>query len=200
MTATAFLAAWGAFVAIAWAPGPAVLATAHRAMASGFGAAARLALGLAVGVTLWGFVAAAGLGAVLAASEQALAVLRLAGGAYLVWLALRAARAAVRRMPTPDAVAAGFRAGLLLNLANPKVVLAWMAVLSLAGGAGPAALLLLVAACGASALAGYLLWAALLSRGAARAAYARGRRLADCALAALLGLAGAELIRLSVVR
>ena len=46
MTVAAFVAAWAA--------GPAALATAHRAMANGLGAAARRILGPAAGVTLWG--------------------------------------------------------------------------------------------------------------------------------------------------
>lgn len=200
MTVAAFLSALAAFTLIAWASGPAVLATAHAAMAKGFVAAARLSLGLAVGVTLWGLMVAVGFGAALAASEQALTVLRIVGGLYLLWLALGAARSAASPHPPARAAISGFRAGLLLNLANPKAVFAWMAVLSLVAGASMACLLVLTTACGLSALLGYLLWAVALSRQRVMAAYAAFSRWIDGTLAALFGLAGLTLLRDGITR
>ncbi|MDQ4039076.1 MAG: LysE family transporter, partial [Actinomycetota bacterium] len=46
-------------------------------------------LGVCVGCLVWGVAAAAGLSALLVASEVAYAALRLLGGAYLLWLGLR---------------------------------------------------------------------------------------------------------------
>src|SRR5688572_6584936 len=42
--------------------------------------------GIAAGCLVWGALVALGLGALLAASETAYAVLKLAGAAYLIWL------------------------------------------------------------------------------------------------------------------
>lgn len=95
-------------------------------------------LGICCGVLVWGLVAAAGLGAVLAASEIAYTALRIAGACYLLHLGFVMIRGARRRRraPAPDdpsAPAPGpppgpettpgqwFARGLLTNLLNPKV-------------------------------------------------------------------------------
>ncbi|MFN3868099.1 MAG: LysE family translocator [Hyphomicrobiaceae bacterium] len=128
-----------AFFVAAASPGPATLAVSTTAMAAGARPAAALGLGLAVGLAFWGVVAAAGLGAVLVQSSVALTVLRWFGGAYLLWLAWQSARSALLPTRLPDEavpVADGrmmFR-GLILNLSNPKAVLAWISVLAIGLG------------------------------------------------------------------
>lgn len=90
--------------------------------------------GIAVGCLAWGLAAALGLGAVLAVSTTAFAILKLAGAAYLLWLGGRMILAALARRPpigvdeaatAPSARSAGvvvwFRRGVLTNLLNPKV-------------------------------------------------------------------------------
>lgn len=85
------------------------------------------ALGIAMGCLAWGVLAAAGLGAVLAASAVAYGTLRWLGAAYLAWLGLRLLLHPRRQWagPRPGASAQGLRAswsrGLLTNLLNPKV-------------------------------------------------------------------------------
>jgi RhtB (resistance to homoserine/threonine) family protein len=78
-----------------------------------------------------------GIGALLQASAQALTVLKLLGGAYLVWLGVQLWRAPPIQLQAPDpatpaaAVPAGllFRQGLLTALSNPKALLFYGAFL-----------------------------------------------------------------------
>lgn len=90
------------------------------------------ALGICTGVLCWGFASAAGITALLSASQRAYDVLRIAGAIYLVWLGIRALRAKPNEGGAADAVVSGastFRTGLLSNLLNPKVGAFYLSVL-----------------------------------------------------------------------
>jgi threonine/homoserine/homoserine lactone efflux protein len=85
-------------------------------------------LGIAAGCMAWAIASAAGVAALLAASQTAYDALRLVGAAYLVFLGLQSLWAARRGTPLPDPEAEGqprrsspFRQGLLTNLFNPKI-------------------------------------------------------------------------------
>jgi len=200
MTETSFLAAFAAFFVAAASPGPATLAVATTAMAHGRRTALRLGIGLSVGLAAWGVVAAVGLGAVLARSATALLVLRVAGGAYLLFLAVMSARSALSpgpsaAMPTAAAARPVLR-GLLLNLTNPKAVLAWLAVLALGvgPGEGPAVLAALTLGLGLTGAAIYVTYALCFALPGMRAAYRRGRRAIEAAAAGFFALAGLRLV------
>lgn len=188
----------GAFALVAAAPGPANLAAATTAMARGLRAGTAMAAGLSLGLALWGVVAAVGLGAVLTAAPAAQIGLRLAGGAYLIWLGVRALISARSPGggPAPLSAAPPFRAGLVLNLLNPKAVVAWMAVLSVAEGG--ASLWPAVALCAAIGVANYLAWTAAFSRAPMMRAYTRWRRMVDAASGAIFAALGLGLIRQAV--
>src|SRR5687767_3100296 len=112
-----------------------VLARGRRA---GLGAVAGIVAGSAVQAT----AAVLGLSALLAASAPVLTAVKLAGAAYLVWLGARALLTAGRAAP-PEAPAAArgrsFRAGLLTNLLNPKIMLFYVAFLPQFVEPGPGA-------------------------------------------------------------
>jgi threonine/homoserine/homoserine lactone efflux protein len=81
-------------------------------------------LGVCTGCLAWGLAAAVGLGSLLAASETAYNLLRIAGALYLAWLGLNLLLRPGRGKLAEPALAAGgrwFRRGLLTNLLNPKV-------------------------------------------------------------------------------
>lgn len=147
MTVTAFLALLGVWFAAICSPGPDLLCLARiatRSRARGLAAAA----GIVAGIVVWLVLTLAGLGALLAAAPSLLAILQIAGGAYLLWLGFSALRAGVgqlrsgRRAPFPradDAVPAqrpptgagltgAFLQGLFTNLSNPKAVIFFGAV------------------------------------------------------------------------
>ncbi len=96
----------------------------RAAAAEGRRAGAFAALGIAAGCLVWGAAVALGLGALLAASGQVFALLRVAGAAYLIWMGARLALSPRSRFVADDAPPpAGhpFRRGLFTNLLNPKV-------------------------------------------------------------------------------
>ncbi len=191
-----------AFLIAAGSPGPATLAVAATAMAKGRRSGRALACGLALGLSLWGCVAAAGLGALMLAWAPAMLALRLIGGAYLLYLAWASARSALSRRVDrnigADTATAGknFRRGLMLNAMNPKAVLAWTAVIAVAlpANATPAEIWAIVALCSGIGLLIYIAYADAFSRPAIMAGYARARRWLEAGFAALFGAAGLKLM------
>lgn len=134
MTLLSFL---GACTLIALSPGPStvlIIRSSLRSRRSGF----MTVLGNETGVFIWGVVAACGLTALLAASELAYDVLRFGGAAVLIVFGVQAIRAARRggsfevaahSGPTRESGWRCYRAGLLLNLANPKAAVFAMSFL-----------------------------------------------------------------------
>lgn len=194
-----------AFFVVTVSPGPANLAVATAAMAAGRRAGMGMALGLSLGLGAWGLVAATGLGAVLQTSTTLLFALKIFGGLYLLWLAVQSARAAGRaQAPGTHAAAEGrwLRRGLILNLSNPKAVVAWMAALAvgLSPDGGLAQLAAATGICIALGFLNYLGHAWLFSTPRAMAAYARARRWIDGVAAALFAAAGLGLLRSAFAR
>lgn len=99
-------------------------------------AGAASAVGITLGLMVWGAGAALGLTALLAASSLAYTALKWAGAAYLVVLGLGMlirpkASIAARKAETGGVTGAGrwLRRGLLTNLLNPKVGVFYVAFL-----------------------------------------------------------------------
>jgi threonine/homoserine/homoserine lactone efflux protein len=118
-----------AVLLISASPGPAVALILRRTALHGMRTAVPLVLGLEAGLYLWALAAAAGFAALVAASQAAYWVLKVVGAAVLVYLGLRAWRAAWRgEEPTTDVDGvrsgprglAAFGEGLVVQLANPK--------------------------------------------------------------------------------
>ena len=196
-----------AFLIVTAAPGPANLAVATVSMRSGRADGMRFAAGLALGLAIWGMVAATGLGAVLERSAQGLVVLKFLGGGYLLWLALQSARSAVADDPKRGEVLdvsrrAEIWQGLILNLSNPKAVLAWMAALSMGLGSTSASLLIVLATggCALLGLANYAAYVLVFSQPRAMRIYERIGRWIDGSVAVLFGVAGLGLIRSALAR
>lgn len=114
---------------ISASPGPAMALILRRAALRGFRGAVPTVLGLEAGLYVWALLAAAGFAALVAASEVAYLVLRVAGAAFLIVLGVRAWRAAWRErgreVPEPAAISpakgwAAFGEGVVVMLANPK--------------------------------------------------------------------------------
>ena len=194
------VAAAVAFFIVAAAPGPAVLALITVSLAQGRRSGMHFGFGLTIGLAFWGLVAATGLGAVLQASSHALTVLKVLGGAYLIWLAYGSAKSAQGPAPQAAQVTASgawFRRGLLLNLSNPKAVLAWMATLTLGmpEGHNTAQVAALTVLCVVLGQLIYSAYALVFSTHHAMKAYARARRWVDGLVAVFFAAAGLGLIR-----
>jgi threonine efflux protein len=136
-------------------------------------------------------------------------LLKLVGGAYLLWLGWRAARQAIQFPgadggPKPQeagtAVAPSigrlYLQGLAMHLTNPKVILSWLAIVSLAlpVGAPASATLPVVGACISLGLLVFGGYAVVFSIEPARRLLARVGRWLHGLLALVFGVAGIKLL------
>ncbi|WP_433267758.1 LysE family translocator [Actinosynnema sp. CS-041913] len=106
---------------IALSPGPGT-ALVLRQSVRGRASALATVFGMEVAVAVWAVAAALGLSVLLTASEVAYHTLRVVGALFLVYLGVKAFRSAsgpVEEVAPPAGHA--FRAGLVVNLANPKL-------------------------------------------------------------------------------
>lgn len=189
-----------AFWVVAASPGPANISNATIAMKYGRKPSLIYGAGLSVALAFWGVLAATGLGAVLQASVGLLVALKVLGAAYLLWLAWQSARSAFNPRPAKLArVPAGnwFLRGLILNLSNPKSVVAWMAALSvgLDPNATAASVAITTLLCVGVAFANNLMYSLVFSTNGMMAAYDRSRRWVDGVVAGLFALAGFGLLK-----
>lgn len=128
------LAAFGlASFVLAATPGPGVLYIVTRTLAQGRAAGLASVAGVALGNFGNALAASLGLAALLAVSTVAFGVVKYAGAAYLVYLGIRALRAAP---PTPDVVDRAapalrhiLREAFVVALLNPKTALFFAAFL-----------------------------------------------------------------------
>jgi threonine/homoserine/homoserine lactone efflux protein len=118
-------------------PGPDTALTIRNTLMGGRRAGIFTALGVSSGQAVWTLATAAGIAALLAASEPAFLVVKIAGSAYLVWLGLQAILAAVRGRERPtvrEARSSSYQQGLLSNLGNPKMAAFFPSLLPQFGG------------------------------------------------------------------
>jgi threonine/homoserine/homoserine lactone efflux protein len=126
-----------AFLAVAvvviCTPGPDTALTIRNTLLAGRRAGVSTAAGVSVGQATWTVATAAGVSALLAASEPAFLALKLAGAAYLVLLGVQSLLAALRggEAPRPERPRRlpAFRQGLISNLGNPKMAAFFLALL-----------------------------------------------------------------------
>lgn len=165
-------------------PGPATLAIAGTSMSSGKRAGLALASGVTTGSFLWSVSAAFGLGAVMHTHVWVFEVVRYVGAGYLLWLALKSARAAWRgatlaTTPLPATTPrSAYAKGLALHLTNPKAVLFFGALyaIGIPPGTPPAALIMVILAVGAQSLIMFHGYALIFSSAPMATAYRRAKR------------------------
>ncbi|MEN3809984.1 LysE family translocator [Chromobacterium piscinae] len=129
----AFLAA---AMLITVTPGPDNLMVLSQGISRGRRQGMAFGLGCALGCLNHTLLAALGVSALIATSPLAFAALKIAGGAYLVylgWGAIRSSGASfdanAQASGPQGSLAATFRRGLIANAINPKVVLFFLAFL-----------------------------------------------------------------------
>ncbi|WP_092986684.1 LysE family translocator [Rhizobium sp. NFR03] len=191
-----------AYLLAAASPGPSNMAIMGVAMQQGRAPAVFLALGIMTGSLFWAVLAATGISTVLTTFAGAIFVLKIAGGLYLLFLAVKAGRSALavhsRSAGTIDDAKPIdlYRRGLLLHLTNPKAILGWIAIMTL--GLGPDAssttLVAILAGCAVLGLVVFLGYALVFSTGMMGRAYLRCRRWVEGALALAFGAAGIRLL------
>ena len=101
-------------------PGPGVLSTAGVGAAFGFDAGLRYVTGLCIGTNLVALIVVSGLAAIILAIDWARNTLLVLSAIYLLYLAVRIAFAGKKIAFIEATEKPGLRAGLLLQLINPK--------------------------------------------------------------------------------
>lgn len=134
MDTLAPLLTYAAALAVAAAiPGPGVAALVGQALGNGLRSALFFLGGIALGDVVWLSVAVAGLAALAQVFAGALLVVKLAGGAYLIWLAWKfwtSESGLVRAQgATQQNGMRSFVAGFTVTLGNPKTIIFYMALL-----------------------------------------------------------------------
>lgn len=133
-----FMLVWFGWLLTGGSPGPATLAIAGTAMQRGLGAALMVSLGILAGGAMWGISAALGLGAIMVANAWVFEVVRYFGATYLLWLACKALRSAVKPSDTVSGTPFSggaktlFAKGMALHLTNPKAILSWGSIYTIA--------------------------------------------------------------------
>jgi threonine/homoserine/homoserine lactone efflux protein len=121
----ALLAFAGAATLVILIPGPDTLVVLRGIVMHGRRNAALTVLGVLTGLSVWVTAAAFGVTALLKASHYGYLALRIAGGAYLLYVGVQALRS--RALGTsfdsrpPSLLGRGYRAGIMTDLLNPKV-------------------------------------------------------------------------------
>lgn len=115
-------------------PGPVWVALIARAMSGGFHAAWPLALGVVVGDVIWPLVAILGVSWLVEQADWFMDVLRWVAVVMFVGMGLQLIRMAEAQLSenstlTRPGMWAGFLAGLVVIMSNPKAVLFYMGVL-----------------------------------------------------------------------
>jgi threonine/homoserine/homoserine lactone efflux protein len=147
---------------LALVPGVGTAMLVRQTVRGGRRAAYVTVAGLQTGVAFWAVAAGAGLSVLLVANEIAYQALRVAGVAVLLVFGFRALFGR-RTEPVAPGSGGGYRAGLLVNLANPKLAVFAISFLPQFGAEGHQ-LLLLAALWVVVDTVWYLIIATLLTR------------------------------------
>lgn len=134
LTPDQFFAFLAAAILITVSPGPDNLMVLATGMSKGRSRGMAFGMGAGLGCLSHTILAAIGVSALIAASPVAFTALKLAGGAYLIWLGFRAIRSSgkieLKSSETDNGTVLGFfLKGMFANAINPKVILFFLSFL-----------------------------------------------------------------------
>lgn len=202
MTLAAFLALASVQLMAAISPGPAVLMTARTGVTQGLRMGLWMAAGIGLGAVFWAVAALFGLALLFRVAPTALLVLKVVGGAYLIWIAIQMWRHAAEPLATgagaadslPGSGPAALWKGIATQLSNPKPVVFFGAVF--AGMVPPDTALWVKAALLGVVFSTDFLWNSLVARlfsfERTRAAYLNLKTVIDRVFGGVLALLGAK--------
>lgn len=129
-----YLTFLGVMAVMAVTPGPANLFSVANGVARGKAGAMLGVVGMNAATLVWFGAAALGLGALVVAFPEAFRLISIAGALYVAWLGIKSLRGAFRTAADPKdtTVRPGRSAlvdGFMVQIANPKAVLFFTAVL-----------------------------------------------------------------------
>jgi threonine/homoserine/homoserine lactone efflux protein len=170
MTLTSLLIFAAVYFAAVATRGPGIAALVARVMGQGLAGVAPFIAGYFVGDMFWLMLAATGLAVVAKAFAGVFVAIKLAGAAYLLYLAWKMATAPVALADGRPPASRGWRAflsSLLLTLGNPKVMVFFLSIMPLVVDVRTlslTALLELAAVCGAVIFSTLALYALAANR------------------------------------
>ena len=178
-------------------PGPSVALILGIAASQGRAPALITAVGVGTGSIVLALATVIGITALFAQMAELMTLVRYIGAAYLLWLAWGAFRKALNPPPLKIEAVAGRSArklaltGFLLQITNPKAILFWLAIASVAniGGAPVEVSALLVLGAFVNSVAGHSLWALVLSAPPIRRGYLGARRPVEAVLGSFFAFA-----------
>ncbi len=196
-----FLILAAAFITTA-SPGPATLAIAGTSMNSGRLSGLAIASGVTTGSLIWSVSAALGLGTLMLANAWAFEIARYLGAGYLLYLAFKSARSALRPggLPLQGSIAtslpAAYGKGLALHITNPKAIFFFgsLFAIGMPANASVQDLALVIGAVGIQSFLVFHGYALLFSSPPMMAGYARLRRWFEAVFALVFGAAGIKIL------
>ncbi len=197
------MVAWGAYIIATASPGPAIVAIISTSISRGRAGGLALAAGVLTGSYTWAMLAAAGLSALIRSYGNALFVLKIAGGLYLLWLAFKALKAAMRKEiendtpldRQPPSLRRLYLKGLGIHLTNPKAIFSWLTLVSLGTPQdAPHVMPILIGGCMLLGIVIFMGFALLFSIEPIHRGYKRARRGIEAAMAGFFAFAGFKLL------
>lgn len=197
----AFAIAYGILFVAASSPGPAVAMLMGISVGQGRSAGLVTCMGIAIGSATINVLTILGVGLILSQAAWAMMALKLAGSAYLSYLAY----GAFKKMIHPPQIAsqnvprqttrALFAKGYLLQVTNPKAIAFWLSIAAVGATANaPLPVILLFIAGGiVISFTCHAAWALALSAAPVRTAYTRARRYIEGALGSFFAFAAFKL-------
>lgn len=202
MTGIEFAVLYMGWMLAGASPGPATLSIAGTSMGSGRKAGLTFSLGILAGSACLGLAAASGMSALMLANAWVFEVLRYAGAMYLLYLSVKAVRSALSQKAKMLAKCHSgssrriFSRGLMIHLTNPKAILTWGSIYSIAlpTGAMTGDVFRLFFILYAGSIVIFLGYALLFSSPAVVRGYQKARRAFDGLFAVFFGAASLKLL------
>lgn len=185
----------------AMSPGVSFLLVARTAMSSSRRVALSVAAGLGFGALIFAVIALAGLHTLLTLVPSLYTALKVAGGCYLLWLALKILRRPSNRIIDSTAVdevsaSKAFLTGVLTQISNPHTALVFASIFSaaLSKNIQPAMYIILPLMAFVIDVLWYAIVACLLSSDGPRLAYIKYRKFIDKLSGGVMAFLGLRLL------
>jgi threonine/homoserine/homoserine lactone efflux protein len=185
----------------AMSPGVSFLLVARTAMSSSRRVALSVAAGLGFGALIFAVIALAGLHTLLTLVPSLYTGLKVAGGCYLLWLALKILRRPSNRVIDSTAIdevsaSKAFLTGVLTQISNPHTALVFASIFSaaLSKNIQPAMYIILPLMAFVIDVLWYAIVACLLSSDGPRLAYIKYRKFIDKLSGGVMAFLGLRLL------
>lgn len=185
-------------------PGPNILAVMGTSMSVNRKSGMALAMGVATGSFCWAVITASGLSALIVAYGSALFLIKILGGAYLLWLAYKSFRSAFSAHDIEAKALTGsnqtmwfyFSRGFIVQMTNPKAAFSWIAIIALGMGTGAPVWVAAAIVIGTTTLSigMHAIYAVAFSTAPMIRVYAKGRRWIQGAMGTFFTVAGLKLL------